>query len=907
MIQSPNHSLTGNYPRLTLSFITFFLIILLTSLGSCKKVHFLDSPSYREKIEIQFLKQKQLAKNREIALFKILDQDHITLEEKEALQFLFAHMPLNDLADYDGSLFLNYVRQSFQARDTLPWGKKIPPGIFRHFVLPYRVNNENLDHFRMLYFNELKERVKNLSMKEAALEVNHWCHEKVTYKSTDIRTSAPCSTIKTAYGRCGEESTFTVSALRMVAIPARQCYTPRWAHCDDNHAWVEVWIDGQWHYLGACEPEPQLDIAWFSEPARRAMLVHTKVFGLYEGPEEIVTQTPLFTEINIISNYTKTKKIDVIVKNRNHQPLANIPVQFCLYNYAEFYPLATQLTDLQGKCSLTTGLGDLLIWATDKEFYGFKKISVAGSDSIEITLDLLPGKEYSLDIDFAPPITPEPLPIPIQDKEKNTLRLKQEDQIRAQYEATFITQTATDTFAANLEFDPAETWPIMEKSRGNWKEIAYFLERADGLLKPYALPLLHVISEKDLRDTPAAILLGHLNRSFTHAQNLPQTHPELFVDYILNPRIDNEMISNYKFHLQQYFQPGFIQKVRQDPGKIVQWIRDHIAIHDTENYYRVPLTPVGTYQLRAADRHSRDIFFVALCRSFAIPARLEPASKRPQFFSIASNQWHDVQLENIDPTSTPTIPNGYITLTSTHSQSQLIPRYYSHFTLAHFLHGQFHTLEFPEDQPLTQFPNPLEIQTGYYLLVTGNRQTDGSVLCQLTFFNVAANPDKKNPPSPIPVKLRQSQTQPFIYGTIQLSTPIQSLENHQSLLLSELARDKKLIIGWLDPDKEPSKHVMAEIHQWKSTFEKSGCSFVFFIPKEKMTASFSPQNFAPLPQPYVFACDPGENFGHITNVLNLSNQEPLPIFIVADNQGRVTLITCGYRIGVGELLLKSVL
>lgn len=76
-------------------------------------------------------------------------------------------------------------------------------------------------------------------MYEAALEVNHWCHEKVAYRPSDSRTSSPLATVLSGYGRCGEESTFTVTALRSVGIPARQCYTPRWAHTDDNHAWVE--------------------------------------------------------------------------------------------------------------------------------------------------------------------------------------------------------------------------------------------------------------------------------------------------------------------------------------------------------------------------------------------------------------------------------------------------------------------------------------------------------------------------------------------------------------------------------------------------------------------------------------------------------------------------------------------
>ena len=67
-------------------------------------------------------------------------------------------------------------------------------------------------------------------MREAALEINHWCHEKVSYQPSDMRTSAPMSTILSARGRCGEESTFTVAALRTAGIPARQVYTPRWAH-----------------------------------------------------------------------------------------------------------------------------------------------------------------------------------------------------------------------------------------------------------------------------------------------------------------------------------------------------------------------------------------------------------------------------------------------------------------------------------------------------------------------------------------------------------------------------------------------------------------------------------------------------------------------------------------------------
>ena len=211
-------------------------------------------------------------------------------------------MPLSDLADYDGEFHLNQVRTAFKARDYFDWGKTIPEDVFRHFVLVHRINNENLDNAREVFFEELKDRVKGMTMEQAALEVNHWCHEKVNYRATDGRTSAPLALIKTAWGRCGEESTFTTTAMRAVGIPARQCYTPRWAHTDDNHAWVEVWIDGNWHYLGACEPEPELDVAWFTGLAKRAMMLHPNVFGPYNGPEEKNDNKDLYLVINLLSN-----------------------------------------------------------------------------------------------------------------------------------------------------------------------------------------------------------------------------------------------------------------------------------------------------------------------------------------------------------------------------------------------------------------------------------------------------------------------------------------------------------------------------------------------------------------------------------------------------------------------------
>ncbi len=312
----------------------------------------------------------------------------LTRQERKALKFLYKYMPLNDRAEHTNEYFIGAVRQAFRAKE-MPWGKQIPNDLFRHYVLPPRVNNEYLDNARDVFYRELYPRVKDLSMYDAVLEVNHWCREKVVYQPTDGRTSPPVQVVARGYGRCGEESVVAVAALRSIGIPARQVYVPRWAHTDDNHAWVEVWVDGRWYYMGACEPEPELNRGWFTGAASRAMMVNTWVYGhpktgrgtgnvpgtatatataiataIATGiRNEVVSQDVCYTEVSTTAQYAPVKEAIVKVIDGSGKPVKGARVSFGLYNYAEFYPLARQITDRKGLARLTTGLGTLFIEA----------------------------------------------------------------------------------------------------------------------------------------------------------------------------------------------------------------------------------------------------------------------------------------------------------------------------------------------------------------------------------------------------------------------------------------------------------------------------------------------------------------------------------------------------------------
>ncbi|WP_304944632.1 transglutaminase-like domain-containing protein, partial [Vallitalea guaymasensis] len=286
--------------------------------------------------------------------------------EQYCIKFLYTCMPLSDMANYSFDLYLSYVRHGLFLKENMPWGEKIPANIFLKYVMFYRINNENIEDCRRTFYNNLIDRIKDKDMSEAVIEVNYWCLEQATYQTTDERTASPLTVLRSAYGRCGEESTFTVTALRSVGIPARQVYVPRWSHCDDNHAWVEVWCNGKWNYLGACEPEPSLNIGWFTAAASRAMLINSRIFTSMNNvnqivDEELISKNDKAALVNSIENYADTKKLVVKILDSNNEPMDKVKVRFEVLNYSEFYPVATVITNNDGIAGVTLGLGDIYI------------------------------------------------------------------------------------------------------------------------------------------------------------------------------------------------------------------------------------------------------------------------------------------------------------------------------------------------------------------------------------------------------------------------------------------------------------------------------------------------------------------------------------------------------------------
>ena len=853
------------------------LLIALISLSTHAQ-HFITDTAYRQKVE-QAWKEKM---NTVGWKFWQTKGEKPTNEEEEALKFLYAYMPIADITDYSKAYHLNNVRTALRTRKEMPWGNKVPELLFRHFVLPMRVNNEPLDSSRTIFYRELKERVKGLSMKDAILEVNHWCHEKVTYEPSDSRTSSPLQSIRTGRGRCGEESTFTVSALRAIGIPARQVYTPRWAHTDDNHAWVEAWADGKWYFFGACEPEPVLNLGWFNAPASRAMLMHTRAFGDYQGPEEVMLRTNNFTEINLIDNYGSAARVDFKVIDMEGKPVDDAKVEFKIYNYAEFVTAVSKYTDRQGDTFLSAGKGDMIVWASKDGRFGYTKVSF-GKDK-NVTIQLAYDEKHTpkeQDLDIIPPAENAIIPtVTSAQKAENNKRLAQEDALRNAYIATFPTEESMK----NYRFPAAI--PYIIKARGNWRTIQTFVEKHEGNIDR-ALKLLSTLTDKDLRDIPMDILEDNMNATSNE----------------VSPRVEYEMILKpYKKFFAKVFRKD-AQKFRNDPSLLVDWVKKNIKLNPDTRAMQIPQTPISVWESRITDDRGRDIFFVDVARSLGIEAQKDLVTWKLQYKK--GKDWVDVDFDTSVQEAAKT---GKLILDYSPTEYLDDPKYYTHFTISKIVYGRTWIMNFEEGQLnmgggatwANTFKKGATLDEGTYLLVTGQRMADGSVMAHTQFFTIEPGKTTRQK-----LDVRQESEGIKVIGSFNSENLIEK-DGKEVSILSQTGRGY-YVLGVLGMGQEPTNHALHDIAKMKEKLDKWGRPMVLLFTNQAEKDKFEAQKgeFGNLLKNTIFGIDKdGTVVKEIAKEMKLRNPNQLPIFIIADTFNRVVFLSQGYTIGLGEQLVK---
>ena len=590
------------------------------------------------------------------------------------LKYLYGHMAAQDVLSTSVEVFAEYVSATLQAIRQIDYLQTVPAEILFPYVLYPRVNSEYLDNSRNFLMAELLPFVQGKSMKQAALCVNYWCYAHATYTPADDRTLGPLAVLRRTLGRCGEESVLAVAALRSVGIPARQCYCPRWSHCDDNHAWVEVWIEGQWHYLGACEPEPVLDRGWFTATASRAMLVDSKCWADWSGDA-------LYQIANCTARYAPTRMLTVRV-TENRLPVTGAHVRFQIVNYSELYTLWEVQTDNSGCARFETGLGDLFVYVCHGQKIALKKVDLRLQDSV--LLELQPSFPAQITADLVPPEDSSGV-VPYE----TSLRHRE---LLARCEAHL----------SDHRSDFSKKDGYLRHAALNGPEIQAFLANG-SYSQDLKEALLNTLRPKDFVDITHETLTDALD---TVAAAREQYPGDIFRSYILAPRVADEMLLPQRQQIRGLFPDGFA-----DPNEILTWMQSHMQIlpdEGIENYYP---SAFGCLRCRQVPAFAFDMVFVSLCRTFSFPARLNAYTGHAQ--------WLDGQgiWQSIRPQKTP------VNLTLEFPAGRIL-HYFEHFTLGFWNGKDFTTLRYSD---LTvDGSHTFCLQPGFYRITITTRQIDGT-------------------------------------------------------------------------------------------------------------------------------------------------------------------------------------
>ena len=708
-------------------------------------------------------------------------QAEMTDQECLWMKAIYAACGVNDWVSISPQDMLLYVRASKRAYEEITYIEEIPEDIFLKYVLAVRVNNEWLDGSRMWLYENLRDRVLGKTMEKAALEVNYWCYEKATYTPTDDRTIAPFGMCKRAKGRCGEESTLLVSALRAVGIPARQCYAPRWAHCDDNHAWVEVWIEGKWHYMGACEPEEVLDKGWFTAAASKAMLVRA-----WEPDFGATLQG--FCPIHCTGHYGDVKKVFVQVCDHG-VPKSGVMVKFQLVNYAELYTLYEEKTDNTGMACFESGLGDLYVCAKLKGRMVGYKIDLRKEDTLILELaDAHALEEEEESFDLIPPkervdsLKADPQAMVLRHKE----RMKICESVREQYEAGFAKEDSK--------------W--LQKARGNQEELRRFLN-LDEFTEEQKESILETLKEKDFADMNCECLTGYLRASLPYQSKYPY---EIWQQGVLAPRVDCEMILDIRERICDILK----EKNFSYADEVAKWMEETLCFID--EYGMTDRFPDFGRCLKGkvCPKSKKDILLVEICRALGIAARLNPATKTAEEWSITEKIWKPVREGEEEKT-------GTLCLLYEAEEPML---YAEHISIAHWDESEerYVTLDYQGMHLIGK--EKLLLKEGVYRILTSRRQIDGSVSVWMKSVYVEAKKETE-----CKVLLREDQTEekkksqplPHVFAC-----PIEE----ENGTLREVATGEEngtgSILIYAEPGKEPTEHLFQELLEWKEEYNRKG-------------------------------------------------------------------------------------
>ncbi len=781
-------------------------------------------------------------------------------ERRQAMEFLRDHLPECDLDCYPFELFLQFADHALMLRVSCPRCGALEWEIFAHYVLFPRVNDEDLSFHRALFYGDLWPRICDLpTEEEQALAVNRWCHECASYEAQDERTASPLTVWRCGSGRCGEESAFLVSALRSVGLPARQVYAPRWAHCDDNHAWVEVLCGGEWRYLGACEPEPVLDRGWFTTAASRAILIHSRIFGEGGSPlhGEPLGRAGGAAWFNQTARYAPVRRctFQAFVDGRS---AAGAEFYLQVLNEASFHTIAKLTAGDEGTAQACLGLGSLHVLAV---LDGLRAEGECGEGGIVLHLAPARGEDTPwIPFDFrAPPAgRPAPAALSSEKREERKRTLRRGNTLRER------------RMAGYSQPGRPEWEDLRSAARGNWDELLTFLSGPDGENREQ---LVRTLADKDLRDVTRRVLEDHFSHLPPKRAGVPE---EVYWKWTACPRIGLEGLTPWRGPLL-----AWLSGRTQEPAALWQEM-DSVMKPRDRAYGNLCWTPEAALKAGGCDESSKRLLFVAALRALGIPARLRPLDGAPE-------HWEEGAFRLACPEAMGAL------LLSCLLEKPL--RAGQDWSISRRM-GNAWRLLVPEEGDWKNGWR-LALPAGQYRVATTVRLPSGDQLALRREVLLTEGEER-------PVRL---QFRPWVLDDLLTNQELPALR--AKTLSGEEIPDLfrmgggAILVLWLEEGGEPTEHMLNELMERRAELAVLPVRVFFLVRgRESLRQPTLARALARLEGAQVMLDDWAYDLEAVARHLGRDAGSP-PLAVVSDGGGRAVYSVSGYRVGAAELLLQA--
>ena len=772
-----------------------------------------------------------------------------TEDERALMRSYLGTLPLTDVFDTPLETLASFARQSALLRAESPWCRDVPEDVFVHFVAYPRVNNEPLADAWPVFRAQLGERLAGLDAEAAVLETNYWCCETATYQASDGRTLGPLGVLASGDGRCGEESTYLVTALRSVGIPARQLYTPWWAHCDDNHAWVEAYTGDGWHYLGACEPEEQLDRGWFTAASGRAMLVHTRLFGDFgcdfEHDAHLLAREGSQVIVNLTERYAPTVRLVVRVADASGAPVEGSAVRLQLVNEAGWRDIASLVTGPDGSASIVVGEGTLRVAASIGDTLAEKIVDTSRDHDVTIvpvTAAEQPGGWEDIDV-HAPSDHPAPSrPLTPEQAAAGRARKREADAMRTRRVAGLVAKA---------------------------RELAH----ADAL---------SYLAREGVDD--------------------PGRAEDLYRRYVLCPRANLEHLSAYRAFIRERFDAGQVAGFVADPMSVWSHICATTSLDVRHHVKKLVGTPVGALVSGQAGEFTRRALFVAICRTFGIPARVNTVDLGAEFFRAGGFVPVERPESGADVTFASEEPLGY----------------FHDWTIARLTRDNapsgaprlgFATLDLWGKAEFEGGVCHVELPAGTYLVTTSARLPSGDSQVAERLVEVGEH-GIEGADGPVELVMRHPDVSQMLEDIAVEPFMLADGSGDPLDPSSAATEGQPIVTAFLEPGMEPTEHLLNEMREESARLAEAGAALLLVLRDEAELADPTLSRTLPVLEGVADVTVAFDDFSELPERLArrmFVNPEKLPLCILATPEGgalRGRYAAAGYNVGTVDLMLK---